>query len=136
MNKVIITGRLTKEPELRFTQSNKAVCTFDLATNRPVMRDGERVADFIRVVSWGVQAENLQKYQSKGSLIAVEGSIRTENYKDDKGNTRYRTYVLANNIEYLESKKKDTDTPVEEPTGNPYEEFGQQIAIDESDLPF
>ena len=120
MNKVILTGRLTRDPELRYTGSNIPVATFSLATNRPVVRDGERVADFINCIVWNKQAENLVKYQSKGNLIAVEGNIRTDSYKDKDGNTRYKTYVLVNTIEYLEAKKPENASNEE---SNPYADF-------------
>ena len=135
MNKCIITGRITKKPELKEVKDNK-VCEFTLATNRPVIRDGEKQADFINCIVWNNQAENLCKYQDKGSLIAVFGEIRTDSYEVE-GNKRYKTYVLSNNIEFLESKK-------EKP--NPFEEFGnsiktdfdsgEQIQITDADLPF
>lgn len=143
MNKVILTGRLTRDVELRCTPGGTYVATFSLATNRPVTRDGERVADFINCIVWNKQAENLAKYQSKGNLIAVEGNIRTDSYKDKDGNTRYKTYVLVNTIEYLEAKKPENASNentscnnASNEESNPYAEFGQQIAIDESDLPF
>lgn len=140
MNKIILTGRLTKDVELRCTAGGNYVADFTIAVNRPVSNDGERKADFILCRVWKKQAENLAKYQGKGSLIAVEGAYRTDSYTDDIGKTQYRNYVLATNIEYLESKKNnDTETSTEETTteqSDPYEEFGQQIAIDESDLPF
>ena len=106
MNKCIITGRITKKPELREVKDNK-VCEFTLATNRPVTRDGEKQADFINCIVWNNQAENLCKYQDKGSLIAVFGEIRTDSYEVE-GNKRYKTYVLVNNVEFLDSKR-DTD---------------------------
>ena len=143
MNKVILTGRLTRDPELRYTGSNIPVATFSLATNRPVTRDGERVADFINCIVWNKQAENLAKYQSKGNLIAVEGNIRTDSYKDKDGNTRYQTYVLVNTIEYLGAKKQENSSNentsgnnVSNEENNPYAEFGQHIEIDTNELPF
>ena len=143
MNKVILTGRLTRDVELRATPQGNFVCEFTLATNRPVVRDGERVADFVTCIVWNKQAENLAKYQNKGNLIAVEGNIRTNSYKDKNGNTRYKTYVLVNTIEYLGAKKQENSSNentngnnASNEESNPYAEFGQQIAIDESDLPF
>lgn len=140
MNKIILTGRLTKDVELRCTAGGNYVADFTIAVNRPASNDGERKADFILCRVWKKQAENLAKYQGKGSLIALEGAFRTDSYTDDIGKTQYRNYVLATNIEYLESKKNnDTETSTEETTteqSDSYEEFGQQIAIDESDLPF
>lgn len=143
MNKIILTGRLTKDVELRCTAGGNYVADFTIAVNRPVSNDGERKADFILCRVWKKQAENLAKYQGKGSLIAVEGAYRTDSYTDDIGKTQYRNYVLATNIEYLEAKKQENASN-ENISGNDasneevdhYEEFGQQIAIDENDLPF
>lgn len=142
MNKVILTGRISTDLELRYTTNNFAVVQFNLATNRPVTRDGERVADFIPCVVWGKQAENLSKYQSKGSLIAVYGSVRIDSYDKQDGSRGYKTYVSVNEVEFLESKKTagnevPTETQVEpKEESNPFEEFGQQIQINEEDLPF
>jgi single-strand DNA-binding protein len=141
MNKVMLVGRICNDLELRYTNNDKAVVEFSLATNRPVMRDGERVTDFITCVVFGGQAENLTKYQGKGSMIGVEGSYRVDTYQDKDGNNRYKHYVLASSVEFLGSKKT-TDTPDETPVeevkeeSNPYEEFGQQIQITDADLPF
>ena len=93
MNSIVLIGRITKDLEIKYTESQKAVCNFSLAVNRI----GQEQADFINVAVWGQQAENLHKYQSKGSLIAVNGSLRVDNYEVD-GQKRYNTYVLANNI--------------------------------------
>lgn len=146
MNKVILTGRITKELELRFTQNNKAVVEFTIATNRPVNKDGERVADFVNCIVYGSQADNLSKYQGKGSLIAVFGELRVDTWKNEEGKTKYKTYVLANNVEFLESKKETNkenitvqkeETPVEET--NPFKEFGEehQEELDlDNELPF
>lgn len=107
MNKVILTGRLTRDPELRYTANNKAVCDFTIATNRPVVRDGERVADFINCRVWNKTAENLDKYQTKGNMIAVSGRMQVENYQDKEGKNRRNTYVLVEDLEYLEQKKEN-----------------------------
>lgn len=128
MNKVFLIGRLTKKPEIRETKNNK-VCEFTLAVNR----DKERT-DFINCVAWSIQADNLCKYQDKGSLIGVLGELRTDTYEIE-GNKKYKTYVMVNNIEFLESKKEKT---------NPFEEFGnsiktevkEQLEISEEDYPF
>lgn len=146
MNKVILTGRITKELELRFTQNNKAVVEFTIATNRPVNKDGERVADFINCIVYGSQADNLSKYQGKGSLIAVFGELRVDTWKNEEGKTKYKTYVLANNVEFLESKKETNKenltvqkekTPLEET--NPFKEFGEEHQEElnlDNELPF
>lgn len=141
-----MTGRLTKNPELKHTGSNVPVCEFTIATNRPVTRDGERKADFVTCVAWRKLAENLCSYQSKGNLIGIIGSIRTETFDKKDGTKGYRTYVLADEIEFLESKKTPVDfTETQETTEiveetNPYEEFGQQISLNEEitddSLPF
>ena len=100
MNKVILIGRITKDLEIRYTSNEKAVCEFSLAINR----DKENT-DFINCVVWNKPAENLVKYQGKGSLISVIGELRTDTYEKD-GEKRYKTYVLVNNIEYLSNIKK------------------------------
>ena len=121
--------------------TNTAVCEFTLATNRPVARDGEKQADFINCTVFGTQAENLQKYQGKGSLIAVDGEIRVDQWKNEQGENRSKSYVLVSKVEYLGSKPKEeqaAETSVEEVKEeiNPYADFGKQISIDESELPF
>ena len=136
MNNVILTGRITKDLELRHTGNEKAVCNFTLAVNRI----GQDQADFINIAVWGQQAENLHKYQGKGSLIAVSGSLRVENYEVD-GQKRNKTYVLANNIEYLSNKSTNEtqETPVEESKSDPFVEMGinvKNIPISDDDLPF
>ena len=124
MNNVCLIGRLTKTPELRSTESGKKVCQFSIA----VRRDTEN-ADFINCVVWNQAAENLCKYQNKGSLISVVGSIRTSNYEKD-GKTYNKVDVLANQIHYLESKKQE---PKEEP--KEVEDFNE-IVLTDDDLPF
>ena len=131
MNKVILIGRLTRHPELRYTANNKAVCDFTIATNRPVVRDGERVADFINCRVWGKTAENLVKYQTKGNLIAVIGRMQVDNYTDKDGNNRYNTYLLVEELEYLQSKKDNEFKSLNIKT-----ETQQQFDYDSSDLPF
>ena len=143
MNKVMLTGRLTRDPELRYTTSNVPVCEFTIATNRPVTRDGERKADFITCIAWRGLAENLSNYQRKGNLVGVVGSMRTDTFDKADGTRGYKTYVLADEVEFLESKKTAVDeTSVENPAENttesadPYAEFGASIEISEEELPF
>lgn len=141
MNKVILVGRLTRDPELRYTANNKAVCDFTIATNRPVVRDGERVADFINCRVWGKTAENLVKYQTKGNLIAVSGRMQVDIYQDKEFKNKYNTYVLVEDLEYLERKNEDTQEAKQEEK-NEFEDFNintevqQQFDYDSSDLPF
>lgn len=134
MNKVILTGRLTRDPELRYTSNEKAVCEFTIATNRLTNRDNENKADFINCIVWNNQAENLNKYMSKGSLIAVFGEMRTETYEIE-GNKKYKTYVLGNYVEFLESKNTQKN---ENTTENEFMGItgAQQMEIEESDLPW
>src|SRR6056297_1449137 len=106
MNKTILIGRITKDLELKYTQSNIAYCKFTLAVNRSFKEDGEYKADFIRCVAWRNQAENLCKYQGKGSHIAVEGRIQTGSYDDQDGKRVYTTDVVCDSIEFLDSKPK------------------------------
>ena len=137
MNKVILTGRLTRDPELRYTANNKAVCDLTIATNRPVVRDGERVADFINCRVWGKTAENLTKYQNKGNLIAVIGRMQVDRYEDKEGNTRYSNYVLVEDLEYLERKKENNQEEVKEIENfSTTTEVQQQFDYTEEELPF
>ena len=106
MNKAILIGRLTRDPELRYTSSNRAVCQFTIAIDRPFTNQatGTREADFINVVAWDKTGENVGKYMTKGRLIAVEGRIQTRNYDNNEGRKVYVTEVVATNIQFLESK--------------------------------
>lgn len=128
MNQVELIGRITKDLELRTTTDNKKVCKFTLAVNRD--KDN---TDFINCMVWNQQAENLCKYQKKGSQIAINGSIRTGSYEKD-GKTNYTFEVLANQIHYLESKK-ETDTD----TNKGFEGVSisqEEIVLTDDDLPF
>ena len=144
MNLVILIGRLTKDVELRYTQSNIACANFDLAINNGKDKDGnERQADFIRCVLWDKKAENMAKYTKKGSQIAVEGAIKTDSYNDEQGNKRYRTYVLAKNVNFLDSRRTEEPLPQEpdyltnkQEEKDPFEMMGQAVEIDDNDLPF
>ena len=130
MNKIILIGRITKELELRYTPNNKKpVCEFTLAVNR----DKEN-ADFITIQSWNEQAENLSKYQGKGSLIGVFGELRVQTYDKEDGTKGYKTYVLANNIEYLESKKQEEVKQETTEEYDPFKEFGETVQIEDNFL--
>ena len=134
----MLIGRLTKNPELRSTQTGKQVCSFTIATNRI----NNEECDFINCVVWDKQAENLCKYQVKGSLIGVIGQLRQETYNDTKGNKRTSYVVYCTNIEYLSNTSHKEEN--EEKEENPYAEMntkvesdiGQQIEITPDDLPF
>ena len=132
MNKVIITGRIATNLELRATSTGKSICEFRIATNRPANRDGERVADFINCRVWNKTAENLVKYQSKGNLIAVSGRMQVDTYEDKEGNKKYNNYVLVEDLEYLESKKES----IPEEKLQTKTQVQDQIKYTDEDLPF
>ncbi|MBX4266580.1 single-stranded DNA-binding protein [Clostridium estertheticum] len=134
MNKVVLVGRLTKDPELKFAQgTGTAVCTFTCAVNRRFKREGQPEADFIPIVVFGKQAEATANYMSKGKLLSVSGNIQTRNYEAKDGTRRYVTEVIADEVDFLEwgdkatTKKEDKDI----------NEFGSDITpIDDGDIPF
>lgn len=137
MNKVNLIGRLTAKPELRYTSSNISFSRFAIAVNRPKQKDKEQETDFIDCVVWRGQAKNLTKYQDKGSLVAIEGSLRKENYTNKDGDKRYNTYVLVDRIEFLSSKNNNVQSEqIEEANAqeenDPFADFGQQVSIDEN----
>lgn len=106
MNKVFLIGRLTRDPELRYTGNNTAVASFTIAVNRTYTNQaGEREADFIPVVVWRRQAESVKNYLSQGSQVAVEGRIQVRNYDDQNGQRRYVTEVIADSVEFIGSRK-------------------------------
>lgn len=105
INNVVLVGRLTKDAELRYTQSNIAVATFTLAVNRPFKNEaGEREADFINCVIWRQSAENLANWAKKGALVGITGRIQTRNYENQQGQRVYVTEVVADNFQLLESR--------------------------------
>ena len=140
MNKVILIGRMTKDPELRATQSGINKATFTLAIDRPYLnQEGERDADFINCVAWRGQADNIAKYCSKGSQVAVEGRIQVRNYDAEDGTKRYVTEVIVENCTFLGSKSDNNQNEsekTEEAKPDPFEEFGDEIALSDDDLPF
>ncbi len=151
MNKVVLIGRLTKDPELRYTSSNIPSATFSLAVNRPFQnQNGVREADFINIVMWRKQAETAKKYLTKGSLISIEGRIQTRNYDGADGKKVYVTEVVADNFEFLETKGQKTSTPMSDvsndieysnaPSTNvsdePYIDFGDTIELSDDDIAF
>lgn len=136
MNKVILTGRLTKDLVLEHTKQGTPLCQFTLATNRPVIRDGKRETDFITCIIWNKLAENLVKYQRKGNLLGIQGELRVDTYEAD-GKRKYKSYVLVEEVEYLESKKemtKDEEVDFNKVSAKTNRE--EQITITDSDLPF
>lgn len=149
MNKVVLVGRLTAKPELRYTSSNTAFLRFTVAVNRNFTgADGKREADFINVVAWRKQAETISKYFDKGNLIALEGRLQTGSYDDREGNKRYTMDVALDNFEFVEGRNKsqsDMSTSSSEPSpydfqdsvsveNDPFAEYGDSVSIDDSFL--
>ncbi len=107
MNRVCLVGRLTTKPELRYTNSNLPFSRFSIAVNRTFSNSqGQREADFINIVVWRKQAENVCNFLDKGSLVSVEGRIQTGSYDGQDGNRRYTFEVVADSVQFLESKAK------------------------------
>lgn len=155
MNKVILLGRLARDPEVRYTQSAEplAVCSFAVAVDRPYSKnrqEGEPTADFINCVCFGKRGENINQYFRKGNRIAVTGRIQTRNYTDQQGNKRYVTEVIVDDFEFVESKSEraaSTDgassygqysAPVQASVNNqaPDGFLFTDDSADDSDLPF
>ena len=164
MNKVVLIGRLTRDPELRYTGNNTPVASFSLAVNRNYSnQQGEREADFINIVVWRKQAENVKNYLTQGSQVAIDGRLQTRTYDDQNGQRRYITEVIADNVEFLGSRNSSSNsnnmnnsgsTHNAEPTpydfadnnsnnqkgtdvdSNPFADFGANIELTDAELPF
>ncbi len=159
MNKVVLVGRLTRDPEVRTMPSGNQVASFTLAINRNFRnKEGNIDADFINVSVFGRQAENVAKYMSKGSLLGCEGRIQTRSYDAQDGSKRYVTEVIADNVEFMSSGKREenrepvnayvdttssvfVDGPspedgVDVSTEDPFKNFGSEVALTDDDLPF
>lgn len=129
MNKVCLIGRLTSNPEVRYTQkSNTLVAVFTLAVNRRFAKEGEENTDFIKILAWSKTGEFVSKYFKKGQQVGIVGKIQTRNYDDEKGNKHYNTEVAAEEVYFADSKKvENNDFGDTTETDN---EFGS------NDLPF
>lgn len=162
LNRVILIGRLTKDPELRYTPSGVAVTQFTLAVDRPFSsQGGEREADFIPVVTWRQLAETCANYLRKGRLTAVEGRIQVRNYENNEGKRVYVTEVIADNVRFLESNRDNGGSREDHgggfgapsapsqsrsggsnsgysrgPAADPFSDDGKPIDISDDDLPF
>lgn len=140
MNSVIMIGRLTRDPELRFVAgSGKAVANFSLAVDRPFSR--EKQADFFRVVVWGKTAENCANYLAKGRKVAVKGYLTSRSYDDKNGIKRYVTEIVADNVEFLEwgdRNNQGTAQPTQntQSFSNGFDSDGFQAIEDDDDIPF
>ncbi len=158
MNKVLLVGRLTKDPELRTTQSGIAVARFTIAVNQNFTnRNGERGTDFINCVVWERQASNIAKYCHKGSLISAEGRISNRSYDAQDGTKRYVTEVVCENVNFLGSKSSndeagrndyqpqnnyqpndvnDNNMEMADLSEDPFKSFSEEITLTNDDLPF
>lgn len=112
MNKIILMGRLTKDPEVKYTNNGKAVAQFTLAVNRPIKNaEGNYEADFINIVAWNQTAEVVGNYVHKGQRLLVEGRLQIRTYDAKDGSKRYATEVIASNIEFIEKKEGGSSAP-------------------------
>lgn len=112
INAVVLVGRLSRDPEMRYTQSGIAVTRFTLACDRPFAgQDGKREADFIDCVVWRKQAENVSQYLKKGHLAGVEGRLQISSYEDQHGTRKWRAEVVCNSVRFLQTKNNKNDDP-------------------------
>lgn len=142
INRVVLVGRLTKDPEFRTTQNDVSVATFTLAVNRNFKnKNGEQQADFINVVVFRQQAENVNNYLSKGNLAGVDGRIQSRSYENKEGQRVYITEVLADSVQFLEPKSNQSNNQPQQQSGqaqsgnNPFNN-DNNVNIDNDDLPF
>lgn len=150
INRIVLAGRMTKDPEFKVTPSGVSVATFTLAVNRAFKKDE---ADFINVVCFKKIAENTNTYCSKGSLVGVDGRIQTRNYENNEGKKVYVTEVIADSVQFLETKGKNAQSgqsntntqpqqnnaatpPQNANSNNPFANATEPIDIDNSELPF
>ncbi|MCG2354750.1 single-stranded DNA-binding protein [Staphylococcus epidermidis] len=146
LNRVVLVGRLTKDPEFRTTPSGVEVATFTLAVNRTYTNaQGEREADFINVVVFRKQAKNVNDYLSKGSLTGVDGRVQSRNYENNEGRRVFVTEVVADSVQFLDTKgnsqqnkqpQKQQEQTTETKSKNPFENATGPIEITDEDLPF
>ncbi len=150
MNNVCLVGRLTRDPELRTTGTGISTTTFSLAVDGRPGANGEPHTDFINIVVWRNQAENVCKYCSKGSMVAVIGRITSRSYDAQDGTKRYVTEVVADNVRFLSSKGASADNSVNYNMNNagessstpanleedPFKDFGSEVVLSDDDLPF
>ena len=154
MNKAILVGRLTRDPELRTTPGGMAVTRFTIAISEPFTnRNGERETNFINCSAFGRQADNISKYCRKGSLVSAEGRIRTGSYDAQDGTKRYTTEVVCDRVNFLSTKSEnstgsdfvpnDTSNNMMAPemetadlSEDPFKSFGEEITLSSDDLPF
>ncbi len=148
MNRVVLVGRLVRDPDLRYTPNGIAVSNFTIACNRPFKtKDGEQEADFINGVVWRKAAESLAEYMKKGSMIGIDGRLQSRTYDDKDGKKVYVTEVLAESVQFLEPRGRQNNGQSQQPSpydyqqsqqqpSDPFASEGEQIDIHSDDLPF
>lgn len=140
MNNVFLIGRITKDVELRKTANGISAVSMFVAVNNGKDRDGnKRPADFPKVYVYDKQADNVSKYCYKGSLVAISGSIKTRNWDKEDGTKGYETYVRANRVQFLDTKRSSNNIPepdyISQPVNeDPFADFGEQVSIDDNFL--
>ena len=143
LNRALLVGRLTRDPELRRTSNGKAVTSFNLAVERNFKSDDQE-ADLINCVCWGKIAENTERYCSKGSMVSVDGRIQTRNYDNNQGQKVYVTEVIANSVQFINTKRdSNTATAAPQPQSNSYvpnepiQQFEDEgLVMEEDDIQF
>lgn len=140
MNRVVLVGRLTKDPELKYTQSGVPVANFTLAVNRPFSnQQGEKEADFINCIVWRKPAENVANFLKKGSLAGVDGRVQTRHYEGQDGKRVFVTEIVAESVQFLEPKNQGSQPPPKQQTkqnGFKQQDTYGNIDISDDDLPF
>lgn len=142
LNRALLVGRLTRDPELRRTSNGKAVTSFNLAVERNFKSDDQE-ADFINCVCWGKVAENTERYCSKGSMVSVDGRIQTRNYNNSQGQKVYVTEVIADSVQFIQTNRNNnTATAAQAPVNNyvpnePIQQFDDnELVMEEDDIQF
>lgn len=133
MNKTILMGRLTADPETRYTQNNTAMTRFKIAVNRQHKQEGQPTADFFQITAWGKTAEFVQKYFTKGQQVLVEGNLRNNSWTDKDGNKRYRDDIHAEKVYFADSKKSNDNSNDNKTYTEP---APYQFSENDEDLPF
>ncbi len=139
MNCTNLIGRMTKNPELRYTANNQPVASFTLAANKPFKtNEGQQNADFIPCVIWGTKAVNVDKYCSKGSLVGVTGRLQSRSYDNSQGQKVFVLELVCESIQFLETKRNDNqiDNSVQQQNGYVDHDYGNTLDIASDDLPF
>jgi single-strand DNA-binding protein len=142
-NLVVLSGRLTADPELKTTPNGVSVCSFTIAVDKRHRQGEERQADFINIVAWRGTAEFISKHFHKGSMIGIEGAVQTRKYQDKNGNNRTAFEIVVNNVQFIESKRsQDNSEGSSSPTpeNDPLPQFAEHLAgvedISDEDCPF